>query len=219
MIEKRKLWIERYEKLPTGNIADAMDALHMKRQVIFGLEPLARESKTTAGFAFTIQQRRRDNPWNGKNLAKQGELIDSQTQEGDIVVIDMDRIKNVCTGGGILALCAKLRGVRGELTNGCLRDIEEIEAMHFPVWFAGGCPIKSSLDVETVSCNKPLLFNGVEIVPGDLVVMDATGVVIVPQDSIPSVWERAIAISQREKKMLELLQSGKSLAEARLVRF
>lgn len=82
MMEERKLWIDRYEKLPTGNITDAMDALHMKRQVIFGLQPLAQGAKTTAGFAFTIQQRRRKTPWDGKNLARQGGLIDSKTQEG-----------------------------------------------------------------------------------------------------------------------------------------
>ncbi|MCI6223199.1 MAG: hypothetical protein MR631_07185 [Selenomonadales bacterium] len=217
MMEERKLWIDRYEKLPTGNITDAMDALHMKRQVIFGLQPLAQGAKTTAGFAFTIQQRRRKTPWDGKNLARQGGLIDSKTQEGDIVVIDMDQIKNVCTGGSILALRAKMRGVRGELTNGCLRDVQEIETLQFPVWFAGGCPLKSSMDVETVSCNEPLIFNGVMIVPGDLIVMDATGVVVVPKDSIPAVWEKAAAISQREKKMVELIQSGKSLVEARLI--
>ena len=82
MMEERKLWIDRYEKLPTGNITDAMDALHMKRQVIFGLQPLAQGAKTTAGFAFTIQQRRRKTPWDGKNLARQGGLIDSKTRKG-----------------------------------------------------------------------------------------------------------------------------------------
>ena len=76
------------------------------------------------------------------------------------------------------------------MTNGCLRDVQEIETLQFPVWFAGGCPLKSSMDVETVSCNEPLIFNGVMIVPGDLIVMDATGVVVVPKDSIPAVWEK-----------------------------
>lgn len=214
-LEEKQNWINSYVQFPTGNIADAMDSLGLARTAILGLTPLNEKQHRAAGFAFTIKQRRRSTPWDGKNLARQGAVIDEQTQPGDLLVIDMDGITDVCTGGSILALRASLRGVTGEITNGCLRDTEEIVELDFAVLCAGTSPLKSAYDIETAGVNVPVTIANVMIHPGDLIVMDRTGAVAVPADSLMAVLKAAEAVAAKEEKMTEVIRQGKSLAEAR----
>lgn len=214
-VEEKLLWTEKYRTLATGAISDAMDSLGLKRSAVQGLRPLESHQPRTAGFARTIRQQRRQTPWDGQNLAKQGNIIDTRTEPGDLLVIDMDGITDVATGGDLLSLRAKLRGVTGELTNGCLRDADEIAAMQFPVYCAGTVPVKSAFDIETTALDVPVVIGGVQIIPGDLVVMDRTGVMVVPAAKIAEVYDIASHITAREDLVAELLREGKSLAQAR----
>lgn len=216
--EEKEKYIKAFELLPTGNISDAMDALHLNRGFVKGVHPVATISKRTAGFAFTIKQIRRRMPYNGKNLAKQGNLIDEVAETGDIVVIDMADIREVCTGGSILALRAKMKGIKGELTNGCVRDAKEIGALDFPLWCSGTCPVKSALDIETIGYDVPVYIGGIQIHPEDLIVMDETGVIAVPSEHLDEVLAKAQAIAKREGKMIALIREGKTLAEARKIK-
>ena len=89
--EERMMWVERYSALPTGNVADAMDGLGLKRGSVLGLHPIDPSQKRAAGFARTILQKRRSTPWDGVNLAKHGKVIDDKTEPGDLLVISIDR--------------------------------------------------------------------------------------------------------------------------------
>ena len=189
--EERMMWVERYSALPTGNVADAMDGLGLKRGSVLGLHPIDPSQKRAAGFARTILQKRRSTPWDGVNLAKHGKVIDDKTEPGDLLVISMGGIMNVSTGGDLLALRAQLRGVQGELTDGCLRDIDDIAAFGFPAYSAGTAPNKSAYDIEPV------------------------GVVVVPSGKIAEVYESASRIAKREERVAVHLREGKTLTESR----
>lgn len=216
MTQEEKLqWIQAYMKFPTGNISDAMDQLGIRRGAVLGLHALEPSQPQTAGFAFTIRQMRRKTVFDGKNQARQGGIIDQETQPGDMLVLDMAGMTDVCTGGALLALRAQIQGVSGEVTNGCLRDADEIAALKFPVYCAGTVPVKSALDVETVGVNVPVMMGGIQICPGDLILMDRTGVIVVPADRLLDVLTAAEKIQAREEKMEALIRDGKSLAEAR----
>lgn len=216
-LEEKKYWIDSYIQFPTGNISDAMDSLGLARSAILGLSPLNANQPPAAGFAFTIRQIRRRTPWDGKNLARQGAIIDSQVQAGDLLVIDMGDIQDVCTGGAILALRAQMRGVTGEITNGCLRDAEEIAGLNFPVLCGGTSPVKSAYDIETEGVNVPVSIRNVQIMPGDLILIDRTGAIAVPAEHLKPVLEAAGKIAAKEAKMTEMIRLGKSLAEARQI--
>ena len=208
--EERMMWVERYSALPTGNVADAMDGLGLKRGSVLGLHPIDPSQKRAAGFARTILQKRRSTPWDGMNLAKHGKVIDDKTEPGDLLVISMGGIMDVSTGGDLLALRAQLRGVQGELT-----DIDDIAAFGFPAYSAGTAPNKSAYDIETVSVDVPVTLCGVLIFPGDMVVMDRTGVVVVPSGKIAEVYESASRIAKREERVAVHLREGKTLTESR----
>lgn len=214
-LEEKQTWIHAFMQYPTGNISDAMDALGLKRGAVTGLIPLHDTQPKTAGFAFTIRQSRRRTLWDGTNLAKQGSIIDEQTSSCDLLVIDMNGITDVCTGGAILALRAQMKGVTGELTNGCLRDREEIMDLSFPVYCAGTVPAKSAHDIETIGVNVPVLISGIQINPGDLILMDLTGVIRIPSDKLEDVLIKTAEIDLREQQMTEMIRQGKSLSEAK----
>ena len=168
--EERMMWVERYSALPTGNVADAMDGLGLKRGSVLGLHPIDPSQKRAAGFARTVLQKRRSTPWDG---------------------------------------------VQGELTDGCLRDTDDIAAFGFPAYSAGTAPNKSAYDIETVGVDVPVTLCGVLIFPGDMVVMDRTGVVVVPSGKIAEVYESAFRIAKREERVAVHLREGKTLTESR----
>ncbi len=86
--EERTYWIESYKKFPTSNISDAMDNLGLRSGVILGLHPLDVYQPRTAGFAKTLRQMRRKTAFDGKSLTKQASIIDSQTEYGNLLVIE-----------------------------------------------------------------------------------------------------------------------------------
>ena len=135
--EERTYWIENYKKFPTSNISDAMDNLGLRSGIVLGLRPLDVYQPRTAGFAKTLRQMRRKTAFDGKSLTKQASIIDSQTEYGDLLVIEATGLTDVATGGAMLATRAQMRGVMGELTNGSLRDIDEIGKWDFPVYCTG----------------------------------------------------------------------------------
>ncbi|MCI8512798.1 MAG: hypothetical protein HFE83_12540 [Lachnospiraceae bacterium] len=213
--EEKKKWIEEFKKYPTGNVSDAMDKLGIRRGAVLGVHPLEQKQPKAAGFALTVRQVYRRTAYDGTNQACQAQIIDTKTAEGDLLVIDMSGIMNVSTGGALLALRARMRGVMGELTNGCVRDADEIAALEFPVYCAGTIPVKSAMDIETVGVNIPVMIGGVQICPGDLILMDRTGVVCVPGERLAEILEETERICAREEKMDELIRQGHSIVEAR----
>ena len=86
--EERTYWIENYKKFPTANISDAMDNLGLRSGVVLGLHALDVYQPRTAGFAKTIRQMRRKTAFDGKALTKQASIIDTQTEYGDLLLMD-----------------------------------------------------------------------------------------------------------------------------------
>lgn len=214
-IEEKLNIAAEFEKYPTGVICDAMDALGLHNGMVLGLHALSEKQQRTAGFAVTVQQMRRRTAFDGTNLAKQGKVIDDILETGDVLVIDMGDIMDVCSGGDMLALRAKLKGAKGELVNGCLRDVEDIEAYGFPVWFKGSCPRKSAYDIETVGVNVPVMIGGVRVAPQDLIVMDRTGIMVIPAEHIRAVGDKCKTTLAMEDKIVKYLYAGHTLTEAR----
>ena len=214
--EERTYWIESYKNFPTSNISDAMDNLGLRSGVVLGLHPLDVYQPRTAGFAKTLRQMRRKTAFDGKSLTKQASIIDNQTEYGDLLVIEATGLTDVATGGAMLATRAQMRGVMGELTNGSLRDIDEIADLKFPVYLGGTSPVKSARIMETVDVDVPVFLGGVQICPEDLVLMDRTGVAVVPSAHLKEVLLEAEKIKAKEDRIEANVRGGMSLNEARL---
>lgn len=207
--------VEAFKKISTSNISDAMDKLGVRRGVIHGLKPLSMQQPRTAGVAVTIKQMQRHQEAEGAKLAKHAEVIDELSSPGDVLVFDVGGRFDICTGGALLALRAKMRGVSGYIVNGCIRDAREIIEFDFPVHCCGTSPVKSAPELETVGINIPVQIGEVQIKPGDIIVADDSGIVVVPILKANGVLKEATEIVKKEEKYAELVRAGKSIKEAR----
>ena len=212
--EEREILANALAAFPTGNICDAMDELGMQRGAVLGLQPLCATQKRAVGFAVTIQQMRRRPPQDGRGLGKHGMVVDEIAQPGDIVVIEASQITNASTLGGLQALRASVRGIAGLVVNGYIRDAREISKLGLPVYSAGSLPVRSVQDVETTGINVPVSVGEVQIHAGDVIVMDDSGVVVIPVDRAEEVLAHAAAIAKREEQMAEMIKQGHSLSTA-----
>lgn len=208
--------IKALKEIPTGNISDAMAKLGLPSGVLVdGPKAVDIHQPHMAGYACTVQQMPRHQTAEGKNLSKHLDVINSIAEEGDVLVVDVGKRTDVCSGGGMLALRAKVRGLKGFLINGCYRDIADVVNEEFPLFCLGSTPTKSSPLLETVGINVTVMIGGVQIRPGDIVVGDDTGVVVIPATEAERVLAVASRIKKVEARMTELVLEGRDYKECR----
>jgi len=127
---------------------------------------------------------------------------------GDVIVVD-NRGRLDCGGwGGLLTMAARRKGVAGVVVHGACRDIGEAEELGFPVYGLGTTPRTARGRVAEESTGTPVEIAGVVVRTGDLVLADATGVVVVPAADAEAVIAAAEGIVARESAMAERLRSG-----------
>jgi 4-hydroxy-4-methyl-2-oxoglutarate aldolase len=119
-----------------------------------------------------------------------------QCREGDVLVVAPEAPSEHGYLGELLATALHVRGVRGFVVDGCVRDIAELGRMAFPVWSAGVSAL-GTVKERLGSVNLPIDCAGQRVEPGDVVVADDDGVVIVPRASATAVLE---ACREREAK-------------------
>jgi 4-hydroxy-4-methyl-2-oxoglutarate aldolase len=168
----------------------------------------------TAGYALTVKQMVRSVNRTETSLAKHGMVIDTMLKAGDVLVVDVGGRMDVCTGGALLALRAKNVGSQGFIINGCMRDLDDIAKIGFPVYLKGGCPIKSSPMLETVGINVPVQIGDTQVCPGDLIVMDPTGIIVIPVDRMEEIYEAAVKTQIREDRYMKFVEHGGTVADA-----
>ena len=205
--------IKAFKELPTGTISDAMDFLKIPSGVIVnGPKLLNVKSKRMAGIACTIQQmpKRQINPGKTQQL----DVYNSIAKEGEVVVIDASGRMDAATTGGLQVTRALIRGLGGIVLNGCCRDAEDIVNMNVPFFCKGTVPRKS-VPLETVGVNVPITVCNVQIRPGDIVVGDMTGIVIVPMEKAEEIFNRAKFIKTVEDEMEKRLLKGEDYSGLR----
>lgn len=115
--------------------------------------------------------------------------------------------------GELFSAAAKGRGATGMVTDGPLRDTQAVVGLDFNVFGASMRPIDYKGRMRVCSVGTVVICGGVEVHPGDAVVADADGVVVVPKIHIDRVFELANARAQNEKSVLKDLLAGKSVRE------
>jgi 4-hydroxy-4-methyl-2-oxoglutarate aldolase len=139
------------------------------------------------------------------------ELID-HAEPGSVIVIAIDGYKDVATWGGLMTTGAVVNGLEGALLDGGVRDVEEIERDYrFPIFARSVHPAASVGRFKTVSANEPVEIDGVMIRPGDVIMGDRDGVVVIPADKAEACLEKALEIEGREREQTRLIQETKSI--------
>lgn len=188
---------QRFKDLPTTAISDATGG---HTNVAGNIKPLADHFKI-AGRAVTVRLP------DGEN----GAVLEAirTAQPGDILVIDAKENTNRAVAGDFVISLAKGMGVQGFVVDGVIRDIAAIRALDFPV-FSLGTTVAAGHKHGGGKVNVPVSIGGVPVQPGDYIIGDVDGVIVVPQDDAEKVAADADAkVAKDEAREQEALANGK----------
>jgi 4-hydroxy-4-methyl-2-oxoglutarate aldolase len=131
----------------------------------------------------------------------------------DVIVVEQRTGIEAGSWGGILTLGAKLRGIAGVISEGCVRDIDEAIAYEFPIFSRDVTALTARGRIVEAGVDVPITVGSVEVHPGDYVIADGSAVVFVPAADIGRVLGAAEAIAAKEAAMARALLSGTPISE------
>lgn len=132
----------------------------------------------------------------------------SIAKPGDVMIATVNGFTEAGLWGEIASTAAMAKGIRALVTDGAVRDTDEIEKLGFPV-FSRGISIKGTTKRQAGLLNHPIIIGGVQVEAGDIVVGDTDGVVVVPLKEAEAVLKRAQEITEFENKVIAEIQKGK----------
>lgn len=195
---------ERFEKLSSTNLSDAMDALGF-RGYTFGIRPMQEKWRKVVGQAVTMRMVSAGQDTPKTHL---GMNAIAAAKPGDVIVIDNGGRTDSSCWGGILANSAKSKGVTATLIDGCVRDLDDCIDIDYPVYARGTVVCTARGRVVEESTNQPVNFAGVQVRPGDIILGDSSGVVVVPQERMEEVLIKAEELWQKEEDMVAQIRGG-----------
>ncbi|MFM0277028.1 ribonuclease activity regulator RraA [Paraburkholderia sediminicola] len=130
---------------------------------------------------------------------------------GSVLVQDCRGERSVASVGSILALRLAKRGVAGMVSDGPVRDSGTIAELGLPIWCAGASAPLNLAKHHAVDMNVPIACGGVPVYPGDIVVADVDGVVIVPREMATDVARDATEQEQLEVFITQRIEEGRPL--------
>jgi 4-hydroxy-4-methyl-2-oxoglutarate aldolase len=211
-MDRDRTLIDRLERLYAAVVADCLDRLGARSQVLDPrIRPLAADMKL-AGYAATVRCVEVEAVPANSDHWYRGELqaVDA-LQPGDVMVV------STCRGsywGALLATASRHRGARGIVADAYTRDTLALIEMGFPT-FAAGIHCADSLGrIDVDAAGVPIVCAGVEVAPGDLVLGDHDGVVVIPA----ALADETIALAEDkvagENLVRQKLADGMSVADA-----
>ena len=182
----------------SSNISDAMH----RKGAMRGIHPLI-PGKKIVGRAITVQTFAGD--W-----AKPVEAIDL-AGPGDVLVI-YNGSNNIAPWGGLATLSCKIKGVEGVVVDGAVRDLQEIRPMDYPLFSSDVVP--NAGDPKGMGeINSEIVCGGQTVRPGDYIVGDDSGVVVIPKERAYEIARRAKEVEKTEDRLFEEIRRGKTLSQ------
>jgi regulator of RNase E activity RraA len=206
----------RFLSVDTSNVADVLDKLgHPNQGLAADFLPYPSTAGRLAGWAYTIRGRMMSYGENGdpeKMRACQG------VSPGEVAVWAGDG-EGVCYFGELIATGMKERGCVGALVDGGVRDVRWIGQLGFPVYARYRTPIQSIGRWKVDASQVPVLVRGatvrqVTIAPGDFILADEDGALVVPASLVAQVLDGAEKLTRIEVAIRSELSAGLTLAEA-----
>lgn len=198
-----------FTRHPTSTLSDALDRLGIAGQAL-GLQPLDRRFRM-AGRAFTV----RTIPVRpGQPAGSVGEYIDD-VPAGSVLVLDNGGRLDGTVWGDILTTVAARNGLAGTVIHGVCRDAARSLEAGYPIYSRGVTMRTGRGRVEADAYNVPVSLGEVRVTPGDLLVGDGDGVVVIPAGREAEVLAVAEEIAAAEDRIRAELEAGSRLDEAR----
>ena len=189
---------EALAKVSSPNVADAMH----KKGAMRNIRPL-RNGYHMIGKAVTVRTSNGD--W-----AKAVEAIDI-AGKGDVLVMDAAQ-GHTAVWGELASWSAKLRGIEGVVIDGAIRDVDDIAAMDFPAYSRYIAP-NAGEPKGFGEIGTEIVCGGIEVSPGDWIIGDDSGVMVIPKERATEIANRALDVKERENRLREEIKRGSTLSK------
>lgn len=187
--------VELFKDIPVANIDDCMNRTAALNYQIrpFNKSPLL-------GTALTVKVPEGDNLMFHKAM--------DMAQPGDVIMIDAGGDPHRSIFGGLMAAYCKVRGIAGIVVDGSVRDADELEEMEDFAIYAKGVTPNGPYKNGPGEINTPICVGGVLVYPGDIVVGDRDGVVVIRPEDAPQIAAAARGVVAKEANLIEGILRG-----------
>jgi 4-hydroxy-4-methyl-2-oxoglutarate aldolase len=194
--------LERLRAIPPATVGHMWDFGFMRGD----LRPRGKKGFVLCGPAFTV-----------KTMAMDSAVVHvgiGMAEPGDVMVIDRNGDEKHSCWGEMTSLAAKVRGLAGTIVDGPATDIVEIDEMEYLVFAKGVAPITTRAQpVPVGEINTVIQCGGVSVSPGDIILADDNGILVIPQDKVAEVVERCEPRAKRESETRRRILAGEALAD------
>jgi regulator of RNase E activity RraA len=203
------------EKTSTATLATALYKRALRQQVIQGVTPLKRLTKSMVGEAFTLRYIPAREDRNGIEVFRNADHPQRKAVEicppGAVLVMDSRNDPRAASAGGILVTRLMKRGVAGVVTDGGFRDADDIAQIDMPAFHSRpSAPTNLTLH-EALDINVPVGCGHAAVFPGDVVVGDNDGVIVIPAHLVEEVTAEATEMTAFEDFVMEEVREGNTI--------
>jgi regulator of RNase E activity RraA len=201
-------------QISTATLSSQLQKHGFVHAFMLGVRPL-RPDLRLAGQAFTLRyipmREDLERPGEFDNHTNKQRIAVESVGPSDVLVIDARGDIRAATLGNILATRIAQRGAAGIVTDGAFRDTPSIQSIDLPTYAGGQSPDVSTAIHHPLDINVPIGCGGVAVLPGDVIVGDGEGVMVVPLAVAESVIQAAYEQEQREEFILSKIRGGSSI--------
>lgn len=198
-------------RLYTAVLSDVLDSMGLKSQSpdvelhpMTGCSPLLGYAKTLQWEDYVDAQ--------GDPYEMLIEAVDS-VEQGQVVVSAVSGRNRSALWGELLSTATRMRGGRGAIVDGAVRDVDQMREMGFPCFARSSTPRDSAHRQNIVAIDEPITLGGVRIEPDDVVMIDTDGMVVIPSEKAEEVINLAVEKIEKEDTTRQELLKGRLLGE------
>ena len=189
--------VEAFKKIPAANVADCMNRLSaMSSEIRLMTNPT---DACMCGVALTVKCRAGDNLLLHKAL--------NMCQPGDVIVVANEGDRERALIGEIMMSYCKYKGIAGIVLDGPIRDVETIKKIGMPTYATGSTP-GGPFKEGPGEINIPIAVGGVQVCPGDIILGDADGVIVIPKNDAAALLPLALQKCQEDIQKVQKSADG-----------
>lgn len=206
---------ERLKRCPVSAITTVMTRLGLRSAFMSEVYPIAPDQPSMVGQAFTLRYIPAREDIDTMAAVSRDDALQRRAleacPEGYVLVIDARGDARTACAGDMFLTRLKQRGCAGVVTDGGLRDAGPIRALGFPAFLKAPAAPPTFIAHHPADMNVAIGCGGVAVYPGDVIVGDCDGVVVIPLDRVDEVAEGAIGIVEYDEFVESKLAEGRSL--------
>lgn len=203
------------EGVSTATISTALYKRGFRTQFVNNVQPLSTRQKSMVGEAYTLRYMPAREDLNQVEVFKDREHPQRKAVEqcpaGAVLVMDCRKNARAASAGSILVTRLMMRGVAGVVTDGGFRDSGEIAQMAIPAFHQRPSAPTNLTFHQAIDINVPIGCGDAPVFPGDVIVGDNDGVVVIPAQIADEIATEAVEMTAFEDFVLEMVQQGQSI--------